>query len=358
MTRKLLLPTRVQRMRIRQQHVLPAEISTKPAVHPDTPDKKELEDQALLTGLGEAIMSHSSDAVFNHNRRLEQTENSARLERWIEEQKAHQQDETHQQNSKPAVSIVQALAAQSPPPPALPPRPGSLQTMMYGLQPQSQREGLLQQIREVGSKRLRQTSSADEQPPTPCSRTEQVEGVKRSTGSTAFGCSEIHSEPTLPAADNDQTTSLQRDEVTLPEWCQETRLEPAVEASGHPEAPTSPSMGRIVVKALKGGKSRPPIPPKPEAFCPESASESRRSLYLPYPYQTSPEATRHASTSSAMRVFTSNCGNFKVEAELLDWKDGKVWLRKINGVKIAVPLSRFSGYDVEFVVAETMSTLR
>jgi hypothetical protein len=58
------------------------------------------------------------------------------------------------------------------------------------------------------------------------------------------------------------------------------------------------------------------------------------------------------ATRPALHSFTSSCGNYIVDALLLDWRAGKVWLLKANGVKVAVPLSRFSGRDIEYILLE------
>ena len=43
---------------------------------------------------------------------------------------------------------------------------------------------------------------------------------------------------------------------------------------------------------------------------------------------------------SRTRTWTDRSGSFKVEAEFIGLKDGKIHLHKLNGVKIAVPVSK------------------
>ena len=64
---------------------------------------------------------------------------------------------------------------------------------------------------------------------------------------------------------------------------------------------------------------------------------------------------RHNSlpSSSKMRTWVDRSGTFRVEAALLGVSDGKVHLHKVNGVKIAVPASKLSVSDVEYVESVT-----
>lgn len=57
--------------------------------------------------------------------------------------------------------------------------------------------------------------------------------------------------------------------------------------------------------------------------------------------------------SSKIRTWTDRSGSFKVEAEFLTVKDGKIHLHKVNGVKIAVPVSKMSVEDLEYVERAT-----
>lgn len=50
-----------------------------------------------------------------------------------------------------------------------------------------------------------------------------------------------------------------------------------------------------------------------------------------------------------IRTWTDRSGSFKVEAEFLGLKEGKIHLHKLNGVKIAVPVVKMSVEDLEYV---------
>lgn len=50
-----------------------------------------------------------------------------------------------------------------------------------------------------------------------------------------------------------------------------------------------------------------------------------------------------------MRTWTDRSRSFSVEAQFLGLKDGKIHLHKMNGVKIAVPITKMSREDLEYV---------
>lgn len=58
-----------------------------------------------------------------------------------------------------------------------------------------------------------------------------------------------------------------------------------------------------------------------------------------------------------VRTWTDRSGSFKVEAEFILIKDGKIHLHKVNGVKIAVPVGKMSVEDLEYVERVTGESL-
>ncbi|KAL8712473.1 MAG: hypothetical protein Q9220_003321 [cf. Caloplaca sp. 1 TL-2023] len=50
-----------------------------------------------------------------------------------------------------------------------------------------------------------------------------------------------------------------------------------------------------------------------------------------------------------VRTWTDRSGSFKVEAQFIGLKDGKIHLHKLNGVKIAVPVGKMAIQDLEYV---------
>ena len=53
------------------------------------------------------------------------------------------------------------------------------------------------------------------------------------------------------------------------------------------------------------------------------------------------------------RTWTDRSGAFKVEAQFIGLKDGKIHLHKLNGVKIAVPVVKMALEDLEYVERAT-----
>lgn len=58
-----------------------------------------------------------------------------------------------------------------------------------------------------------------------------------------------------------------------------------------------------------------------------------------------------------MRTWTDRSGSFKVEAEFILLKEGKIHLHKVNGVKIAVPVTKMSVEDLEYIENVTGESL-
>lgn len=52
---------------------------------------------------------------------------------------------------------------------------------------------------------------------------------------------------------------------------------------------------------------------------------------------------------SKVRTWTDHSGSFKVDAQFLGVADGKIHLHKVNGVKIAVPMTKMSQADLDYV---------
>ncbi|KAL1657335.1 cytoskeletal protein binding protein [Didymella pomorum] len=58
-----------------------------------------------------------------------------------------------------------------------------------------------------------------------------------------------------------------------------------------------------------------------------------------------------------VRTWTDRTGSFKVEAEFILLKEGKIHLHKVNGVKIAVPVTKMSVEDLEYIENVTGESL-
>lgn len=84
----------------------------------------------------------------------------------------------------------------------------------------------------------------------------------------------------------------------------------------------------------------------------ESSSRDTKSSSKPGKFLQSYKAHAIANKSSdakRIRTWTDRTGSFKVEAEFLLMKEGKIHLHKVNGVKIAVPVTKMSVEDLEYV---------
>ncbi|CAA9964470.1 cytoskeleton assembly control protein [Pyrenophora teres f. maculata] len=73
--------------------------------------------------------------------------------------------------------------------------------------------------------------------------------------------------------------------------------------------------------------------------------------------KSEPNADSSAPDSAKVRTWTDRSGSFKVEAEFILIKDGKIHLHKVNGVKIAVPVTKMSVEDLEYVERVTGESL-
>lgn len=68
--------------------------------------------------------------------------------------------------------------------------------------------------------------------------------------------------------------------------------------------------------------------------------------------------TCHAEPDATKtRTWTDRSGSFKVEAQFIGLKDGKIHLHKLNGVKIAVPVVKMAIQDLEYVEQMTGMSL-
>lgn len=77
-----------------------------------------------------------------------------------------------------------------------------------------------------------------------------------------------------------------------------------------------------------------------------SSSSSNRHQDLPKPDPTK------------IRTWTDRSGSFKVEAQFIDYHNGKLRLHKLNGVKIDVPVEKMCAEDVRWVENHTRSPHR
>ncbi|KAG0222389.1 cytoskeletal protein binding protein [Actinomortierella wolfii] len=124
-----------------------------------------------------------------------------------------------------------------------------------------------------------------------------------------------------------------------PNMEQQADAEPVPEEEAH-SVPVTP----VPVPAAA---SIPVPPPQPAAVrAEEAAPKAPKEASTPAP---APAAAPAVAKPKNTRVWTDRTGTFKVEAEFLGYHDGKISLHKLNGVKIAVPVSKMSVEDVQYV---------
>lgn len=67
------------------------------------------------------------------------------------------------------------------------------------------------------------------------------------------------------------------------------------------------------------------------------------------PEGSSARSSKSKPDSAKVRTWTDRSKSFSVDAQFLTLKDGKIHLHKVNGVKIAVPVSKMSIEDLDYV---------
>lgn len=322
MTKKLLLPQAGQRSQSKQLDINP----TKPAVQGNhsnsTPEHHHAtEDSQHRSQQGKRLSS--ADSAQSHNDNWEKVENKCRLSKWIDEQQVFQYEDTLEIEDASPVDEDHASTSGSttPSPPELPPRPIASHPPVTSAQQPTARQFLLQQIRDMA------VLHAADVDPNPAGLPDPEASTASRQPATCTK-NDLSQDRTEPSDTSDNTTSRQYVRDSDP-----VRPELQISAQLHPsELPSRP----------------PPIPPKPKEFITAPVPQA-----LPSPPASHPPATDTSTTPAPFRNFTSSCGAYTVTAQLLEWRAGKVWLAKSNGIKVAVPLSKFSGRDIEYILPET-----
>ena len=99
---------------------------------------------------------------------------------------------------------------------------------------------------------------------------------------------------------------------------------------------------RMVKEAVKASKS--------EAKAAERSKKESKHGRSSSTSKSKPDMTK-------TRTWTDRSGTFKVEAQFIGLKDGKIHLHKLNGVKIAVPVVKMAIEDLEYVEKVTGTSL-
>ena len=109
---------------------------------------------------------------------------------------------------------------------------------------------------------------------------------------------------------------------------------------------------RLAKEATKNGtSSHQKIPDRGSSLSGESSSRSKSKR------GSASGASKSKPNTSRVRTWTDRSGTFKVEAEFIGLREGKIHLHKLNGVKIAVPVAKMSVEDLEYVERATGASL-
>ena len=110
---------------------------------------------------------------------------------------------------------------------------------------------------------------------------------------------------------------------------------------------------RLAKEAVKSGSGSRGVPERGSSLAGDSSSSRSRSKRG----SKDPGAGKSKPNTTRVRTWTDRSGTFKVEAEFIGLREGKIHLHKTNGVKIAVPVAKMSVEDLEYVEKATGASL-
>ncbi|KAK5131914.1 hypothetical protein LTR08_000502 [Meristemomyces frigidus] len=111
---------------------------------------------------------------------------------------------------------------------------------------------------------------------------------------------------------------------------------------------------RLARQAAKSGQSRDsPIPERASSLATEQPRRSAQRGGSSDKRGSKDSAPKSRPNQTRLRTWTDRSGTFKVEAEFIGLRDGKIHLHKMNGVKIAVPVNKMAIEDLEYVERAT-----
>ncbi|KAF1821165.1 uncharacterized protein K489DRAFT_395589 [Dissoconium aciculare CBS 342.82] len=87
------------------------------------------------------------------------------------------------------------------------------------------------------------------------------------------------------------------------------------------------------------------------------ASDTRRTSARGSEKRSTKDAPKSKPNEAKVRTWTDRSGTFKVDAEFIGLREGKIHLHKMNGVKIAVPVAKMAVEDLEYVERATGASL-
>jgi hypothetical protein len=133
---------------------------------------------------------------------------------------------------------------------------------------------------------------------------------------------------------------------------------PATRSESRPKSymPSSSKSSDAVTSSVPERRSSLAAPPQSRKAAPAKSSmpQISRSRYRHERIKSMTMLTHGTEPDTAqIRTWTDRTGSFKVEAQFLGCRDGKIHLHKVNGVKIAVPVSKMSMTDLKYVEDRT-----
>jgi actin cytoskeleton-regulatory complex protein SLA1 len=108
---------------------------------------------------------------------------------------------------------------------------------------------------------------------------------------------------------------------------------------------------RLAKEAAKKNKHKDGDVPERKSSLPEDSDKKSSQK------RASKDQPKSKPNQARVRTWTDRSGTFKVEAEFIGLRDGKIHLHKQNGVKIAVPVSKMAVEDLEYVERATGASL-
>lgn len=180
------------------------------------------------------------------------------------------------------------------------------------------------------------------------------------------------------AQGEDEVSVLPGDEVvilddTAPEWWlvrrQVNGMEGVVPSTyverGRTHVPGAPGAGirespGVPRKGTSKDMGTGSVPERRSSLPPQSHNQNRKSVQpksrmppLLLLYANNLLISSTGPDTAQVRTWTDRTGSFKVDAQFLGCRDGKINLHKLNGVKIAVPVSKMSIEDIHYVEKRT-----
>ncbi|THX85158.1 hypothetical protein D6D05_02985 [Aureobasidium pullulans] len=132
-----------------------------------------------------------------------------------------------------------------------------------------------------------------------------------------------------------------------------TLPEPSSAYTGLNAARSTVEQNRLEEQRLTREVARSSVRDSDDGSRPERHSSLAKDDHRKSRHSKSDKSDKPKPNAAKVRTWTDRSGSFKVEAEFIGLKDGKIHLHKQNGVKIAVPVNKMAIEDLEYVERAT-----